>query len=74
MVAARHPFLARCEECRHVWPLAWLPLAVEHVAKLGKSPCPACGGRRIMIASASDAVAFQETPGRAPCFVEESKS
>ncbi len=66
----RRPFLCRCDSCGHVWPIAWLPIPVHHMGKLGKAPCPACGGSKVMVANERDAAAFNAIPGRAPCFVE----
>lgn len=34
-------FKARCEKCDHVWVVAYLPMPVEDVARLGmKAACP----------------------------------
>jgi hypothetical protein len=45
----------RCDECSHVWVLAYLPMTVEKVAKIGKrSICPKCACTDIFIASDGD--------------------
>lgn len=40
----------RCGECSHVWVLAYLPMSLEKVAKIGKrSICPKCAGTDIFM-------------------------
>jgi hypothetical protein len=45
----KEPFLVHCGKCSHEWAAAYLPLPVAVFAKLGKSPCPMCGAKQVLI-------------------------
>ncbi len=47
------PWNVRCgaAECGHVWPVAYLPMPIDLVAKVAKGArCPLCGGSKVFCA------------------------
>jgi len=41
------PMMVHCGSCQHEWVCAYLPMAIEKLAPLMKSPCPMCGGKEV---------------------------
>jgi hypothetical protein len=40
----RKPFWAKCDECAHCWPAAYLPIELGKIGKMLKGlHCPMCG-------------------------------
>jgi len=58
------PLYVHCGGCSHEWAAAFLPLSIQVIAKIGKSPCPMCGSGNVLIGpfpkptEAGDAVAW----------------
>lgn len=51
MSEERHPFWARCGECGHCWPAAYLPMEMTACAKLLlQAACPMCASKKVFIA------------------------
>lgn len=53
----RKPFWAKCADCNHCWPVAYLPMEMSKAGKLMRGlKCPMCAatGKRIVIAKQDD--------------------
>ena len=63
--AERKPFWAKCNECGHVWAIAYLPMEMSKVAKVMRYPvCPKCAatGNKIVIAKQDDGKLLEGQP------------
>lgn len=56
----------RCGDCGWVWVIAYLPMPVEKVARLGlRAACPMCACTKVFLAPSAGPLApqtFPETP------------
>lgn len=61
---AARPFWAKCSDCGHCWPVAYLPMNMTAMAKLGKAArCPmGCRGKPL-VAKQDNGVLNEPTPG-----------
>jgi hypothetical protein len=61
--------LARCNHCRHVWAVFWLPIRADLIGHY-KCVCPACtkGPKGIVVASALDEAIFMQAPPGRPVY------
>lgn len=48
-MTSRDPILVHCADCSHEWSLGFYPITCDLFAQVGKSPCPACRSKAVMI-------------------------
>jgi hypothetical protein len=45
--AGKEPLFVHCGKCSHEWAIAFMPMPASVFAKLAKSRCPMCGGKKV---------------------------
>jgi hypothetical protein len=55
------PLWAKCVKCAHCWPVAYLPISVSILAKIGKGGfrCPKCGDGKPVVAKQDNGVLLE---------------
>lgn len=51
----RKPLHVKCEDCKHVWVLLYLPMELDRAARvMSGAHCPQCGDKMIVLATEHD--------------------
>lgn len=70
----RKPFWAKCPTCSHCWPIVYMPIAVELMAKATKrATCPMCGEtKKIGIAKQDEGKLLENCPPPRPGEIDDA--
>lgn len=54
----KKPFWAKCGDCAHCWPMAYLPMDVSKLSQvIGRKPrCPKCASTKVFVAKQDNGV------------------
>ena len=69
----RRPFWGKCRGCGHCWPIGYMPMVVETMARLAiAAACPMCGDDKPVVARQDNGVLLE--PGAAADDRQEARS